>query len=758
MKTALLLITALITFQVQAGIEYRADTPVEAVRLVESSLAGNLIEFNLQALESVTVHSEEFGAGTAFRMHDDGGYLAIVGAPDLPALRRMVRVPDTGGVEVAIVSSETVHLGRFRVAPYQQPPTYTGGAAPYRINTVLYGSSEPFPSVPVEIESVNILRDVRVASVRFCPVSVNPVTGDVYLTTSALVEVRDTGGTGENELFRAGGGYTRSFLPVYDEVLGMEPIAESDVVDGSYVFIGSEESIGLAQSLVSWKAQKGYNVEVGLLSEIGGTVSEIDGWLEDAFTSWPNPPEYVMLVGGANVVPTPYYTGSYTHAADNEYAVVGSGAIPSMHIGRICGNDTDDLAYISWKIHQHEMAPYQPSGENWFMRGFSLACTDFEAPQEALRIHQLFMEHAIQSTFYCNALGGVPPTLSLIVSDINEGVSVINYIGHGTPTAWVTTGFSNSDIAALENDRRMPWVFTIGCQNGQFDTYYSFCEAFLSEGTVADPRGAIATMGSSTYTPVGPGDTLQIHTFRGYFTEELHHFGAAHTWGKIKCQEYFGGSAEDMIMMTHLFGCPESAIYNDTSPVPMLSNDHSPTIGTGPFPVTVTDDTRAPVEGALVAAYYADTDELLDSGYTNSSGVANLSISGIPGAEQVTITSTAYSRHPCITYADPAVALGEHSSTVIPSLFLGAVSPNPVTSTASISFGIPVTAEVELTVYDLSGRAVSSPGSGQMQAGTHTVTWNGASESGEPVPNGVYFMRLTVPEAGSVTRTFLVAR
>ena len=758
MKHLTLLVILFVATYASGDIVYRSSEQIEDVRLLESTNNSKLIEFNLSALESVEFELEDFGSGTAFRIPSNGCLLATVGSPDLPVIRRMVLIPSSGDIELEIVSEESKYLGQYNVAPYQQPPTYSGGHFPYSINSSVYETSQPFPASSVELESVNILRDIRVAWIRFNPVRFNPVTGDVSIVTSVVVNVNGIGGTGENELVRSTRGYTRSFLRLYDEVIGFDPVMGSDVIDGSYLFIGSEESIEKAQDLISWKIQKGYEVEIGLLSVIGTSVSSIDAWIENAHNTWPNPPEYVMLVGGDNVVPTPQYSGSEIHAADNEYAVVGSGVLPSMHIGRICGNDTEDLAYISWKIQQNEMNPYQPMGENWFMKGFSMACTDFEAPQEALRLHQLFQAHAIESDFYCSALGGTPPSLSQVISDINEGRSVISYIGHGNSTSWITTGFSNSHIAALTNGRRMPWVYTIGCKNGEFDHYYCFCEAFLSEGTIANPRGAIAIMGSSTNTPVGPGDTLQVHTFRGYFTEEQHHLGAAHTWGKTKCNQYFGSSGNDMIMMAHLFGCPETDIYNDTAPLSVLTNTHNATIETGTFQVTVSDDSKAPVEGALVAAYYSDTDELLDSDYTNASGIADLTISSFPGANTVTITSTAHNRYPAVTFADPAVAIGDTSQSSVTSLFLRMPSPNPVSTTSSIEFALPSAGEAQLAIYDIAGRRIFSFEPGELEAGIHTFSWSGTSDSGEAIPNGVYFMKLTVPSTGTLTQAFLVVR
>ena len=738
-----------------AEVVYRDASQPEAAVLLQSDGGGSTVQFNLADLEVVGTDLAGFGSASAFRIPSEGDYLGVIGSPDLPVVRKMILVPDHGDITIEVISQETSLLGNYTVSPWQEPATWSGPEPEFRIDNAVYQSSEYFPASTVEIEHVDILRDIRVAWVRFNPVQVNPVTGEVLLTTSVTVRIKAGNQTGDNELNRTATGYTRSFLPLYSQVLGFQN--DMDVVDGSYVFIGTTESLGLAQELIDWKKQKGYDVQTGDLATIGTSIPEIDAWLENAFNNWPNPPEYVLLVGDNYVVPSPQYAGDETHAADNQYAVVGSSILPSMHIGRLSGSDSDDLAYISWKIKNAELNPYQPAGGSWFNTAFSMACTSpMNAAYESLMLHQLFMANALESTFYCDALGGATPSLSAVTADINDGVSVINYIGHGDITSWVTSGFSISNIASLTNGRMMPWVFTVGCQNGEFDGHYCFTEAFLSEGTTGDPRGAVNIMGSSTYTPIGPGDTLQIHTFRGYFTESIHHLGAAHSFGKAACYTSFGSSGVDMVNIAHVFGCPETDIFTDTSPIAVLSNSHSATVVPGAFQVTVTDGTDAPVEGALVGVYYDDTKELLDSGYTNASGVASLTIPTLPGADAVTVTSTAHNRLPAVTYANTVGTHGEESAG-LPAFYLNGVYPNPVTSTASIGFSTQAAGVVDLAVFDITGRRVSTIHSGNVEAGIHSITWNGAGAQGRPVPDGLYFVTLTTP-AGTRTQSFVMLR
>ncbi len=63
--------------------------------------------------------------------------------------------------------------------------------------------------------------------------------------------------------------------------------------------------------------------------------------------------------------------------------------------------------------------------------------------------------------------------------------------------------------------------------------------------------------------------------------------------------------------------------------------------------------------------------------------------------------------------------------------------PNPVASAASVSFGLPRAAHVELVVTDALGRTVDKIDAGQLPAGTQTIRWSRQSQAA-----GIYFFRL----------------
>lgn len=68
--------------------------------------------------------------------------------------------------------------------------------------------------------------------------------------------------------------------------------------------------------------------------------------------------------------------------------------------------------------------------------------------------------------------------------------------------------------------------------------------------------------------------------------------------------------------------------------------------------------------------------------------------------------------------------------------------PNPFNPSTTISYALPTPSDVTLTVYDLTGRAVTTLADTHQPAGSYGIQWNGKDDSGDPVSAGVYLCRL----------------
>jgi len=76
------------------------------------------------------------------------------------------------------------------------------------------------------------------------------------------------------------------------------------------------------------------------------------------------------------------------------------------------------------------------------------------------------------------------------------------------------------------------------------------------------------------------------------------------------------------------------------------------------------------------------------------------------------------------------------------TLVVHAPVPNPFNPTTTISYELPASAHVDLSIYDARGRVVTRLVHFQQSAGPHEAIWSGHDRTGRPVASGVYLFRL----------------
>jgi hypothetical protein len=76
--------------------------------------------------------------------------------------------------------------------------------------------------------------------------------------------------------------------------------------------------------------------------------------------------------------------------------------------------------------------------------------------------------------------------------------------------------------------------------------------------------------------------------------------------------------------------------------------------------------------------------------------------------------------------------------------------PNPVVCYTEIQYSILQESNVQLQIYDASGRQIITLVDENQRSGNYRVSWNIHNISEKQLPNGVYFFQL---KAGSYTET-----
>jgi hypothetical protein len=82
--------------------------------------------------------------------------------------------------------------------------------------------------------------------------------------------------------------------------------------------------------------------------------------------------------------------------------------------------------------------------------------------------------------------------------------------------------------------------------------------------------------------------------------------------------------------------------------------------------------------------------------------------------------------------------------------------PNPLRLRSSIAYMVSEASEVVIAVYDTQGRMVRQLVDGYVEAGDHSVSWDGSGLDGKRVACGVYFCRMVVADRSSIAKIMVL--
>ncbi len=82
----------------------------------------------------------------------------------------------------------------------------------------------------------------------------------------------------------------------------------------------------------------------------------------------------------------------------------------------------------------------------------------------------------------------------------------------------------------------------------------------------------------------------------------------------------------------------------------------------------------------------------------------------------------------------------KETKELIPKVFSCAQNkPNPFVRSTTIKYGLPKASDVNLTIFNIAGQAIRTLVNEQQQAGFKTARWDGRTDAGREVPQGIYF-------------------
>jgi len=289
----------------------------------------------------------------------------------------------------------------------------------------------------------------------------------------------------------------------------------SQTAGADYVIVVNGGLKAAVQPLAALRRNRGLSVQVIDVEDLYDEFTfgrhspqAIHDYLTHALNTWTRKPHYALLAGDASYDPKNYLgqglndlvptklidTNLMEAASDDWLADFNDDGIADLALGRLPARTAAEMKALVAKILDYESAPPDPS------RGALLvADTGFEGQSSALR--SLLPRRMSVSTINRRSADDVA-IHDQVVSAINQGPRVTNFVGHGSNGVWtggsVLTSF---DAPALTNANRLSVFTMMTCFNGYFQDAYNDS---LSEALLKAPGGAVAVWASTAMTePTG---------------------------------------------------------------------------------------------------------------------------------------------------------------------------------------------------------------------------------------------------------------
>ena len=430
------------------------------------SISSTDVHFSLDGFDLETAN--ESGVEYSKIIYENEGEFFQVGKPSLPQFTRLYAIPNEGEVTFNYEILDEEYLSNITVYPSQELQTESQVVTrQFEIDESFYQGVDVFPQKIIEIGEPAILRDFRIVSVTVNPFQYDPVRKELRVVKKVDISLNTTGSNGVN-CKTSTRKLSKAFEPLYRSVIqNYDDLATDEIFQQPcYLFIyANETSIpNTLQPLLDWKHQKGFEVHAVSIAETGNTFSTVKNYIQNAYNTRENPPEFICLVGDAEVnsfnVPTDYMDGG---EGNHGYVRLdGTDILADAFVGRLSINSDTNLQTILFKIFHYEREPFMNTTD-WYRKALLVGDPNGSGDStKDTKKHVKDMINYSHPNIACTEVYA-GSWVSQISTNINNGVTYFNYRGFGGMSGW-----NNNSIDQLTNGSMLPVCVAITCQTGDF--------------------------------------------------------------------------------------------------------------------------------------------------------------------------------------------------------------------------------------------------------------------------------------------------
>lgn len=710
-KHLALLIILLFSFQIKAqlwnNINSASPKPVK-VTLVSPDIQNSTFNVELTGYFTNTVNTP-FGIKKTISV-DNTTRILKQGAPDLPKVTTSLIIPDNQQMDVTVTYSRFEDYQNIDLSPSKG--NFTRNIDPSTVPYVFgpeYSQNQFYPGVLAELKEPYILRDFRGQTVVTYPFQYNPVTKVLRVYYNLSVRVHPSSATVVNPLIRKTNisSIDNEFNNVYGgHFLNFKQNNKYTSISehGKMLIICHDAFMSAMQPFVDWKNDEGIPTTIVSVSAAGSSANAIKSYVTNYYNT--NGLTFLLLVGDVAQCPTFTAAGG---GSDPTYGyILGSDHYQEIFVGRFSAENINQVTTQVNRTIAYEKNPQLATGK--FTHCVGVASDqgpgddnedDYEHIRNILDNLTSYTYSSMAELFDGNQ-GGADATGDAtaldLKSEIDEGSGIINYCGHGSDNSFVSTGFSNNDIAALTNNNMWPFIWSVACVNGNFTSGTCFAEAWLRATNNGQPTGAVATFMStinqSWDPPMEAQDECNDILVESYTNNIKRTFGGLSVNGVFKMNDTY--SDYNMTDTWTIFGDPSLMVRTDDPQTMVVSHNNY---------LKLMNDSSLLINCSVNAAFVCLTinHQIIGTGNV-AGGAVNIDLPALTTGDTILITVTAYNYVP---YQKKIVVVNDLS---IYELFADAdisIYPNP-SSNQTVNITISNTTEPNgILVYDVMGNLIN---------------------------------------------------
>jgi hypothetical protein len=611
------------------------------------------IHIQINSFNEKTVQTED-GAEKIIEI-EDGSRMLLAKAPDLPKLSKSFLIGDFAEMDYRIISSSYIEYNNYEIAPSKGnlSRAFDPSQIPY-VKGKIYEQNAFFPEEIIKMNTPYILRDYRAQNVHFHPIQYNPVTKVLRVYYDISIEFYKASDNSENPLVK--NTESKRITPAFDEIYkrqfinyGQYRYTPLNDNPGRYLIICNDVYLSEIQDFAAWKTTIGFPTEVVAISSIGNNQTSIKNYVTNYYNT--KGLSFLLLVGDAQHI-TPMSGSSLGGHSDVAYGyIVGNDKYADIFVGRF---SAESLANVETQVSRTIAYELNPStNPGIFNKSIGISSDqgpgdDNEYDYTHIRNMQIDLaayNYISNSELFDGSQGGndAPgnPTPTMVANELNQGRGLVLYTGHGSATSWVSSGFSSTNILSLNNQEKLPFIWSVACVNGDFVGNTCFAEQWLRAiDNNGDAIGAVATFMStinqSWDPPMEAQDEMVDVLVESYSNNIKRTFGGLSFAGCFKMNDTYGDY--DMTDTWTIFGDPSLMVRTDNPQTMTVSHPTAIPIGVGSIQVNCN------VNDAFVCL---STDTIIGTA-TVSGGVATVNFAPFTTIDTFTVAVTAYNYIPYI--------------------------------------------------------------------------------------------------------------